>query len=108
MQWHHRGSVTGSIFVIIALIVACLVPSGCILRAETTHYDQQFRGMVLSLPIYSMTVSSVSLLDKVPGHQVLTQSQEEAFAQQVLSLIHISEPTRRTPISYAVFCLKNN
>src|SRR5665647_1117384 len=23
----------------------------------------------------------------------------------VLSLIHISEPTRRTPISYAVFCL---
>ena len=25
---------------------------------------------------------------------------------RVLSLIHISEPTRRTPISYAVFCLK--
>src|SRR5680860_1680892 len=23
-----------------------------------------------------------------------------------LSLIHISEPTRRTPITYAVFCLK--
>src|SRR5665647_1311193 len=23
-----------------------------------------------------------------------------------LSLIHISEPTRRTPLSYAVFCLK--
>ena len=27
-------------------------------------------------------------------------------AAQGLSLIHISEPTRRTPISYAVFCLK--
>eukprot|EP01016_Furgasonia_blochmanni_P033199 TRINITY_DN3454_c0_g1_i6.p1 TRINITY_DN3454_c0_g1~~TRINITY_DN3454_c0_g1_i6.p1 ORF type:complete len:242 (-),score=18.01 TRINITY_DN3454_c0_g1_i6:65-790(-) len=26
--------------------------------------------------------------------------------EQHLSLIHISEPTRRTPISYAVFCLK--
>src|SRR5665647_374721 len=25
---------------------------------------------------------------------------------EYLSLIHISEPTRRTPISYAVFCLK--
>ena len=25
---------------------------------------------------------------------------------KMLSLIHISEPTRRTPISYAVFCLK--
>src|SRR5680860_986354 len=31
-----------------------------------------------------------------------------AIKQRVhdLSLIHISEPTRRTPISYAVFCLK--
>ena len=29
-----------------------------------------------------------------------------ASAGQKLSLIHISEPTRRTPISYAVFCLK--
>ena len=28
------------------------------------------------------------------------------IAHAVLSLIHISEPTRRTPISYAVFCLK--
>src|SRR5665647_2761410 len=27
-------------------------------------------------------------------------------AAAYLSLIHISEPTRRTPISYAVFCLK--
>src|SRR5665647_3871204 len=27
-------------------------------------------------------------------------------SMQDLSLIHISEPTRRTPISYAVFCLK--
>src|SRR5665647_3873046 len=26
--------------------------------------------------------------------------------RMILSLIHISEPTRRTPISYAVFCLK--
>ena len=29
-----------------------------------------------------------------------------SFIRLVLSLIHISEPTRRTPISYAVFCLK--
>ena len=28
------------------------------------------------------------------------------YAVPLLSLIHISEPTRRTPISYAVFCLK--
>src|SRR5664279_3653298 len=28
----------------------------------------------------------------------------ELGEQLILSLIHISEPTRRTPISYAVFC----
>src|SRR5665647_3920579 len=32
--------------------------------------------------------------------------QEVKPQPKVLSLIHISEPTRRTPISYAVFCLK--
>ncbi len=32
--------------------------------------------------------------------------QTEVDTRVVLSLIHISEPTRRTPISYAVFCLK--
>src|SRR5665647_3849035 len=30
----------------------------------------------------------------------------DVYALDFLSLIHISEPTRRTPISYAVFCLK--
>src|SRR5680860_1705185 len=30
----------------------------------------------------------------------------EPSLELTLSLIHISEPTRRTPISYAVFCLK--
>src|SRR5665647_351053 len=37
-----------------------------------------------------------------------TYIQEATYAGCVsgLSLIHISEPTRRTPISYAVFCLK--
>ena len=35
----------------------------------------------------------------------VTLSNDELTAL-ILSLIHISEPTRRTPISYAVFCLK--
>src|SRR5664279_6183796 len=34
------------------------------------------------------------------------QREVQHVVEQVLSLIHISEPTRRTPISYAVFCLK--
>ena len=63
--------------------------------------------------------------DKVNNTVVLVDSDndnhsqvEEFFQERVktfeklsskmkrLSLIHISEPTRRTPISYAVFCLK--
>src|SRR5665647_2303471 len=36
----------------------------------------------------------------------LRRSNSGAGIDQTLSLIHISEPTRRTPISYAVFCLK--
>src|SRR5680860_1682034 len=35
-----------------------------------------------------------------------TWTNGDTVTSQDLSLIHISEPTRRTPISYAVFCLK--
>src|SRR5665647_1776841 len=38
-------------------------------------------------------------------YEELDESARELDALE-LSLIHISEPTRRTPISYAVFCLK--
>ena len=46
----------------------------------------------------------------IPG-EVLKSENSQIFvsieaAHEDLSLIHISEPTRRTPISYAVFCLK--
>src|SRR5680860_1615038 len=47
----------------------------------------------------------------VDGHRgMMTAEKVEAAINPPdfyhLSLIHISEPTRRTPISYAVFCLK--
>src|SRR5680860_652909 len=42
------------------------------------------------------------------NHIFTWEQGDEKGTEQVLklSLIHISEPTRRTPISYAVFCLK--
>src|SRR5680860_1771911 len=43
------------------------------------------------------------------GDELKAFVREAGFKRQsvyLLSLIHISEPTRRTPISYAVFCLK--
>src|SRR5660397_279760 len=41
-------------------------------------------------------------------HQRISPSIIQSFSQtiQILSLIHISEPTRLRRISYAVFCLK--
>ena len=36
----------------------------------------------------------------------VTTAYYKKVTEAKLSLIHISEPTRRTPISYAVFCLK--
>src|SRR5665647_3021252 len=44
--------------------------------------------------------------DAVGAEHLIEPSCELAVAVVDLSLIHISEPTRRTPISYAVFCLK--
>ena len=41
-------------------------------------------------------------LDILNSNISITEKNQELY----LSLIHISEPTRRTPISYAVFCLK--
>ena len=54
----------------------------------------------------------VLILEDVIEHQVRLErildeiSKESNIPISYLSLIHISEPTRRTPISYAVFCLK--
>src|SRR5665647_3982159 len=40
------------------------------------------------------------------GQIIVHVFQRHTRAFYDLSLIHISEPTKRTPISYAVFCLK--
>ena len=50
--------------------------------------EREIGNDVLFVEGISKTIDGVKVLDNI------------------LSLIHISEPTRRTPISYAVFCLK--
>ena len=48
--------------------------------------------------------------EELLAHADAVRSELHELRKQItpvrLSLIHISEPTRRTPISYAVFCLK--
>src|SRR5665647_3901361 len=41
--------------------------------------------------------------DEGRGHERITTTPDQMASRFRLSLIHISEPTRRTPISYAVF-----
>src|SRR5680860_1160566 len=72
------------------------------------RHPERVRALVLEMPVFARGVpagrvffSALSALFTAlwpvltPWHPVIR-----------LSLIHISEPTRRTPISYAVFCLK--
>src|SRR5665647_3542408 len=65
------------------------------------------RGETLAeKPIYRTPFKKYRCL--VPASGFYGWQQRPTFKQSYyfLSLIHISEPTRRTPISYAVFCLK--
>src|SRR5680860_550310 len=57
--------------------------------------------MILFMVLFSMDPGGAMMAD-------MKMSLVERFFSLGLSscLLHISEPTRRTPISYAVFCLK--
>src|SRR5665647_107000 len=69
------------------------------------HATYRVDGKEIDAPagtfLYERPGRGVDLLAVDSVRRVATDDQE-----QFLSLIHISEPTRRTPISYAVFCLK--
>src|SRR5665647_3817530 len=62
--------------------------------------------------VYSCISRVNTVLSRIDASE-MTESQKTSVMAEAkflrafyLSLIHISEPTRRTPISYAVFCLK--
>src|SRR5664279_4382455 len=66
------------------------------LREE--DYSFRARGAVANDVLGELALEINALAD------ILTEQRIQTI--EALSLIHISEPTRRTPISYAVFCLK--
>ena len=55
---------------------------------------------------YVIAKTSISQSDMELNNNMFRTLAGYIFGGNNLSLIHISEPTRRTPISYAVFCLK--
>src|SRR5680860_1559220 len=57
------------------------------------HITREFHSVNEALKIFFFTAKLISMEPENRGED-----------RVILSLIHISEPTRRTPISYAVFC----
>src|SRR5664279_1993108 len=64
--------------------------------------DEEHRGQVVGM-VMSGLLLGILLARTVSGIVAQVAGWRSVY---ILSLIHISEPTRRTPISYAVFCLK--
>eukprot|EP01016_Furgasonia_blochmanni_P057159 TRINITY_DN9879_c0_g1_i3.p2 TRINITY_DN9879_c0_g1~~TRINITY_DN9879_c0_g1_i3.p2 ORF type:complete len:109 (-),score=5.64 TRINITY_DN9879_c0_g1_i3:4-330(-) len=81
-----------------------------ILKLQVNHIitcKVQIIAYILCSPIYGPKKSKTCTNSQQNRYtQGLTKKKNIQGAQENLSLIHISEPTRRTPISYAVFCLK--
>src|SRR5665647_1268109 len=76
-RWGKFLAIIGFIFCGFMIVIAFFVPA-----------------LIMNLPPYNAMASGLSA------------SITAGMTVVYLSLIHISEPTRRTPISYAVFCLK--
>src|SRR5680860_1782683 len=78
--------------------------------ASTSHFPPLYEGEC-EMSTTTAPIAREALLRTLgPTGAGYSLPQEAYTSQDVfeweLSLIHISEPTRRTPISYAVFCLK--
>src|SRR5665647_2588517 len=82
----------------------------CRLLLEKKKRDSFFFLMIRrpprSTPLYSSAASDVYKRQGPDWPRSKTNDRNNRTCCNNLSLIHISEPTRRTPISYAVFCLK--
>ena len=77
-------------------------------QGERVKAVRKFLGLTLEIfgAKIGLKKSGLSLIEN--GRNELTDSNAKAICREfgVLSLIHISEPTRPRLISYAVFCLK--
>ena len=64
-------------------------------------------GTSIGIHLYDVDVEQGLMKERkvVPINNSSHLKKAEKKKGMYLSLIHISEPTRRTPISYAVFCL---
>src|SRR5664279_5540688 len=76
------------------------VTEGTNTKDEKAHYAERAFAAIEGI------VGSLAPASYIVIHEIRADAWGYQGATQELSLIHISEPTRRTPTSYAVFCLK--
>src|SRR5665213_4383191 len=74
----------------------------CVVLEKHADFLRDFRGDT----VHPSTLKIMHELDLLQEFLQLPHSEIDAPSVDILSLIHISEPTRQAEISYAVFCLK--
>ena len=78
---------------------------GCPLRCKWCSTPESYQKKIQTTLDGTITYGQIMTVEDVMV-EVRKDSLFYFHSGGGLSLIHISEPTRRTPISYAVFCLK--
>src|SRR5665647_3745812 len=95
-------------FVLSAPVKSHFIPAA--LAAAVALSNAALAGSIaksgIDIPIIRITVIRVAIVLVFIFCTFLFLHFFKGLRDKSLSLIHISEPPRRTPISYAVFCLK--
>ena len=109
----NKKLLTNLLFAVVILAIAAVLlvvrrvhASGSGLRAELIYGDN---NTTMNLPLdvdetYDVDTGYYTVHIQIKDGAA--RFVDSPCPDHILSLIHISEPTRRTPISYAVFCLK--
>ena len=98
----YEGLDTCRAFIVLAVIISFAATIVAIVHIQVGEEKVPIK-MIAAL----FVITGVFTLIALSVFTGVIEDIKKSFPQvNTLSLIHISEPTRRTPISYAVFCLK--
>src|SRR5664279_3700850 len=96
----------------LTLIIVVAVAVVCLAERSVEHLRLAIAALCLIAAVLLFVVADLEraiLLSSILAAAIFGASNvkyRHSGLKLTLSLIHISEPTRRTPISYAVFCSK--
>src|SRR5665647_3866986 len=84
------------------------IPETKVIEIDTVAFQNKLRALANgdTSGLWPNNLRFYPLAGHVLPYKRIVAFYGNLYSRKMLSLIHISEPTRRTPISYAVFCLK--